>query len=78
MIEGGLITKWADEELTKVAGKSKNTDEGSGRGAVVITVKHLQAAFFILVMGYLLGGGVVILESIYFRARFLAWAKFFN
>ncbi|KAK7085911.1 hypothetical protein SK128_018156 [Halocaridina rubra] len=41
MTEGGLITKWADVEVAKVAGKS-HPEDTNRLGPTAITLKHLQ------------------------------------
>ncbi|KAK7076309.1 hypothetical protein SK128_001033 [Halocaridina rubra] len=69
MREGGLISKWADEELVKVAGKSKRTSDTTSGRAKVISLKHLQAAFFILLIGFIFAGVVLMGENIYFRCQ---------
>ncbi|XP_066976057.1 glutamate receptor ionotropic, delta-1-like [Macrobrachium rosenbergii] len=52
MTEGGLVMKWADDQVLKVALGRKNTEELDSGGPTPITLKHLQAAFIVLALGY--------------------------
>ncbi|XP_069994897.1 probable glutamate receptor [Penaeus vannamei] len=50
--EGGMITKWAQEEILKVAGKEKGAKgEAEKEGNYSLTLLHLRAAFFLLLAG---------------------------
>ncbi|KAF2350704.1 hypothetical protein FHG87_018542, partial [Trinorchestia longiramus] len=50
MIEAGLIYKWKDDEVKKVAGQSEGKLlEGSETG--VLTLTHLQGAFLLYSLG---------------------------
>ncbi|XP_064117821.1 glutamate receptor ionotropic, delta-2-like [Macrobrachium nipponense] len=50
MLEGGLITKWRDEEFQKVAGSNIDTESTGPRA---FSIRQLQAAFYILLIGIL-------------------------
>ncbi|XP_068201416.1 glutamate receptor ionotropic, delta-2-like isoform X1 [Palaemon carinicauda] len=65
MLEGGLITKWRDTEFQKVAGSNVITETGGSRA---FSIKHLQAAFYILLIGLLTAVIVLVGEqlSVYF------------
>ncbi|XP_066976336.1 glutamate receptor ionotropic, delta-2-like [Macrobrachium rosenbergii] len=60
MMEGGLISKWTDEEVTKAAGKSPAAERK--REHTAITIKHLQAAFFVLLFGFLIAAVTLVIE----------------
>lgn len=63
MSAAGLVQKWTRDEIMKAA--KRDNDIATGPGA--ITLRHLQAAFFLLVLGYLLGGLALLLERIRHR-----------
>ncbi|XP_064120838.1 glutamate receptor ionotropic, delta-2-like [Macrobrachium nipponense] len=56
----GLVQKWTKDEVSKV--KSADSSSSSGPGA--ITLVQLQAAFFILLIGYFLATIALIVEAI--------------
>ncbi|XP_068228681.1 glutamate receptor ionotropic, delta-1-like [Palaemon carinicauda] len=64
MIEGGLITKWVDYEFQKVAGNNIVIERS---GPKAFTIKHLQAAFYILTIGYLASILFLGLEKLFAR-----------
>ncbi|XP_042884676.1 glutamate receptor ionotropic, delta-2-like [Penaeus japonicus] len=49
MTEAGLVYKWAKDEVATVAQKSATSSE---KGPIAINLQHLQAAFFLVVLGY--------------------------
>ncbi|XP_042234304.1 glutamate receptor ionotropic, delta-2-like [Homarus americanus] len=58
--QAGLIFHWKEQEIQRVATSTQDSDTDKGPSA--ITLKHLQAAFFILVMGFLVAAVVFGLE----------------
>ncbi|XP_071536145.1 glutamate receptor ionotropic, delta-2-like [Panulirus ornatus] len=48
LTEAGLVTKWASDEVNKV---SSNISPSANSGPAAISLQHLQAAFFIIVLG---------------------------
>ncbi|KAK4318684.1 hypothetical protein Pmani_010312 [Petrolisthes manimaculis] len=59
MAAAGLVQKWTKDEKVKVEG-SRGNDEKGTIGA--ITIKHLQAAYFFLLLGYILSVLAFLLE----------------
>ncbi|XP_071526281.1 probable glutamate receptor [Panulirus ornatus] len=49
LTEAGLVTKWANDEVNKVA---QNISPLGNSGPSAISLQHLQAAFFIMVLGF--------------------------
>ncbi|XP_069946497.1 glutamate receptor ionotropic, delta-2-like [Cherax quadricarinatus] len=66
LIEGGLVYKWAEDEVKKVA---KNNSPSGGSRIAAINLHQLQAAFFILLMGFAISALVLGSEIIGNRAR---------
>ncbi|XP_068246676.1 glutamate receptor ionotropic, delta-2-like [Palaemon carinicauda] len=60
MVEGGLISKWKEEEVRKVS--QRTPDSVASSRAYAITLKHLQAAFFIMIVGFVLATVVLVVE----------------
>ncbi|XP_066976065.1 glutamate receptor ionotropic, delta-2-like [Macrobrachium rosenbergii] len=60
LTSAGLVQKWTKDEVNKV--KSADSDSSSDPGA--ITLIQLQAAFFILFIGYFLAAIVLVVEGI--------------
>ncbi|XP_066950655.1 probable glutamate receptor [Macrobrachium rosenbergii] len=60
VIEGGLIMKWENDAFRRTA-KPKILDEDT-RKFSAFTLKHLQAAFFLLILGFLLAVTALFLE----------------
>ncbi|XP_068228721.1 glutamate receptor ionotropic, delta-1-like [Palaemon carinicauda] len=61
MTEGGLKAKWVDNEFQKVAGKGIIINNS---GPKAFTVTHLQAAFYIILIGFLTASAGLIAEHI--------------
>ncbi|XP_064101098.1 glutamate receptor ionotropic, kainate 2-like [Macrobrachium nipponense] len=61
MVEGGLIYKWEDDEFYKVL---KRADGNESNTPPAISLIHLQAAFFLLVIGYVSAAVVLMAENI--------------
>ncbi|XP_071525269.1 glutamate receptor ionotropic, delta-2-like [Panulirus ornatus] len=59
--EIGLLYKWVDDELNKV---SQFLSTSSDAGPKPISLQHLQAAFFIMVLGFATSAVVLVLEII--------------
>ncbi|XP_042857155.1 glutamate receptor ionotropic, delta-2-like [Penaeus japonicus] len=72
LASAGLVDKWTRDEVAKVAGAGGG-EASKGPGA--ITVVHLQAAFFLLAIGYSTAGSVLLLERL---ARFCYGRKEFE
>ncbi|XP_069164789.1 probable glutamate receptor [Procambarus clarkii] len=54
--EAGLIMRWKEQEISKISGRSPSRRGlSSDRGPSAITMKHLQAAFFVLLLGLVVG-----------------------
>ena len=64
MTQTGLIEKWKNDELLKVSKKGKSINDSIRNKKIIITLEHLQFAFFILFSGYLLGAIILTLEKI--------------
>ncbi|KAK4327868.1 hypothetical protein Pmani_001675 [Petrolisthes manimaculis] len=71
MTEGGLILKWAGEEVNKAVAphhtqgaSHTHTDTTTTTTLTPLNLQHLQAAFFLLVFGVTLGGLVMCTEMI--------------
>lgn len=62
LASAGLVDKWTRDEVAKVAGAGGG--EGS-KGPGAITLVHLQAAFFLLAIGYSTAGGVLLMECLF-------------
>ncbi|XP_066988250.1 probable glutamate receptor isoform X2 [Macrobrachium rosenbergii] len=67
MNEGGLIKRWQEIEDERIA---VETDYEGESNKIVITLTHLQAAFFIITIGYVTGAIVMFLEISFSRSRF--------
>ncbi|XP_068203790.1 uncharacterized protein [Palaemon carinicauda] len=65
LIEGGFIWKWSDIELRRF---QKTSDEEQ-KGPAAITLIHLQAAFFIMAIGFLTSAVALLMENILCEAR---------
>ncbi|XP_068228604.1 probable glutamate receptor [Palaemon carinicauda] len=61
MMEGGLIAKWVDNEFQKVAGNNTIVEAS---GSKPFSIKQLQAAFYILVIGFITGTIAMIFEIV--------------
>ncbi|XP_068229256.1 glutamate receptor ionotropic, delta-1-like [Palaemon carinicauda] len=70
MTEGGLIMKWADDQVLKVALGRKLTEEDgeADGGPTPITIRHLQAAFILLALGFLVAALAMGLELLFWKA----------
>ncbi|XP_064120697.1 glutamate receptor ionotropic, delta-2-like [Macrobrachium nipponense] len=66
MTEGGLIMKWADDQVLRAALGGMNTEKLTSGEATPITLKHLQAAFFVLALGYVTAALTTLLEQVEF------------
>ena len=53
MVEAGLVNKWKNDQVKKVAGRGPGEGAGGGGEQVtgVLTIAHLQGAFFLYVLG---------------------------
>ncbi|XP_071525796.1 uncharacterized protein [Panulirus ornatus] len=60
LTEAGLVYKWAEEEVNKASHNS--TPSGVGSGSTAIKLQHLQAAFFILLLGFAISATVLGVE----------------
>ncbi|XP_068229235.1 glutamate receptor-like [Palaemon carinicauda] len=68
--EAGLIRRWAQEQINLVRGDVTGRSEETGGGAsYALTLNHLQAAFFLVLGGFGLSVGALLLENllVYFR-----------
>ncbi|ROT83246.1 hypothetical protein C7M84_023582 [Penaeus vannamei] len=72
LASAGLVDKWTRDEVAKVAGAGGG-EASKGPGA--ITLVHLQAAFFLLAIGYSTAGGVLLVERL---AMFFCGRKEFH
>nr|XP_045610743.1 glutamate receptor ionotropic, delta-1-like [Procambarus clarkii] len=52
--EAGLIMQWKEQEISKISGGSSSWDSTLDRRPSAISMKHVQAAFFVLGLGFLL------------------------
>ena len=71
MIEGGLITKWTQDEILK---EKKNTateedDPAQERGPGALSLDHLQSAFYLLVLGYSSAMIALTIEMVFFKCK---------
>lgn len=61
----GLVEKWlTDERLDVIRWESDTGDDGPGS----FTLDHLQAAFYMLILGYLLAGLILLSERLLYTA----------
>ncbi|XP_068201021.1 uncharacterized protein [Palaemon carinicauda] len=60
IIESGIFVKWSNDEFFKVTNAGGDDDSKS----MAITLTHLQAAFFVIVLGYLLAALSLCIENI--------------
>lgn len=73
MTDTGLVHKWKKDEKAKVEG-SRGNDGKDSIGA--ITLKHLQAAFFFLLLGHTFSGLAFLLEWVrHSRVLRLAYSR---
>ncbi|XP_066984734.1 glutamate receptor ionotropic, delta-2-like [Macrobrachium rosenbergii] len=61
MTEGGVITKFVENEFRKVATHRVVIQESQTRA---FTIKHLQAAFYVLLIGFIIAAVALIVECI--------------
>ncbi|XP_066983160.1 glutamate receptor ionotropic, delta-2-like [Macrobrachium rosenbergii] len=64
LVEGGLNVKWEKDEIRKIPEKRSDADGLPKISAITIT--HLQAAFFIVVLGILVSAAVLLMENVCF------------
>ncbi|XP_063591946.1 glutamate receptor ionotropic, delta-2-like [Penaeus indicus] len=64
MISAGLVNKWAQDEVQKVSRTSSTSRKGVAGGPSAITLEHLQAAFFILLIGFLVSLLALVVEIV--------------
>ncbi|KAK3863639.1 hypothetical protein Pcinc_030602 [Petrolisthes cinctipes] len=70
MTEGGLILKWAGEEVNKAAPHTEDASHTDTTGRLTaLNLQHLQAAFFLLVFGVTLAGLAMCAEMLTKRSR---------
>ncbi|XP_068201564.1 glutamate receptor ionotropic, delta-2-like [Palaemon carinicauda] len=62
LVEGGLNVKWEKDEIGKIADK-RSADEVRPRISA-ITITHLQAAFFVVVIGNVISAVILLIENI--------------
>ncbi|XP_071536859.1 glutamate receptor ionotropic, delta-2-like [Panulirus ornatus] len=62
LTEVGLVSKWADDEVDKVSQRVPPSSESGGPTA--ISLQHLQAAFFIMVLGFVTSTTVLVIQII--------------
>ncbi|XP_068225815.1 glutamate receptor ionotropic, delta-1-like [Palaemon carinicauda] len=65
MVEAGLIIKWAAKEAKKVSMMTSSNEEGDKQ--LAITLQHLQAAFFVLLFGYVIATLALLVENFHNR-----------
>ncbi|XP_066982668.1 ionotropic receptor 21a-like [Macrobrachium rosenbergii] len=61
LVDAGLVMKWDKGEIEKSTKKHHEEDEGSS--SLVITLTHLQAAFFLMFLGYLVATMALLAEG---------------
>ncbi|XP_068228591.1 probable glutamate receptor [Palaemon carinicauda] len=66
MIEGGLMTKWVENEFAQVSGNNIITQQS---GLKPYTIKQLQAGFYVLVIGFLVSAISFTLEVFVFYMK---------
>ncbi|XP_071526285.1 glutamate receptor ionotropic, delta-2-like [Panulirus ornatus] len=59
LTEVGMVSKWASDEVNKV---SRFMSPSSDSGPAAISLQHLQAAFFIMVLGFVMSTTVLVME----------------
>ncbi|XP_068229649.1 probable glutamate receptor [Palaemon carinicauda] len=67
MNEGGLIDKWVNIENERVAVNTLLNEQST---KMVITLTHLQAAFFVIIFGYSTGAVVMLIEIRFSKLSF--------
>ncbi|XP_068207521.1 glutamate receptor ionotropic, delta-2-like [Palaemon carinicauda] len=65
LIEGGFIDKWEYDEIKKISQKSSG--EGEQSRSQVISLRDLQAAFFVILSGYVVAMAVLLIENLFSR-----------
>ncbi|XP_068202874.1 uncharacterized protein [Palaemon carinicauda] len=60
MVEGGLVTKWRDDEIMAASSQLNLVEETKTKA---ITLTHLQAAFFVIALGSSLATVVLLMEN---------------
>ncbi|XP_064101201.1 glutamate receptor ionotropic, kainate 2-like [Macrobrachium nipponense] len=60
IVEGGIMSKWEDD----VFRRNPQTQTGNRRDFTAITLTHLQAAFILLIIGFLIAFGALTLEKV--------------
>ncbi|XP_068233901.1 uncharacterized protein [Palaemon carinicauda] len=64
IVEGGLIAKWRADEFTKVSFRAASDSEESSRKTYAINLVHLQAAFFLFLLGIFIATTTLAVEII--------------
>ncbi|XP_042861234.1 ionotropic receptor 93a-like [Penaeus japonicus] len=72
MISGGLVNKWAKDEVQKVSRTTAVSRSSVAGGTSAITLEHLQAAFIILLIGFLVSTSVLAVEIVTTKIRNLS------
>jgi hypothetical protein len=68
LLSGGIIKKWESDILFKEKMKSMgNTENGEEDTNRPLRIEDLQGGFFVLFLGYTVGGLAAITEILYFR-----------
>ncbi|PNF42172.1 hypothetical protein B7P43_G08335 [Cryptotermes secundus] len=77
MVESGMMVKWSNDFLytSRIHSRSVQADDYKKEEEwdseyFVFTLFHLQTAFYILLIGYVLSTSTVFLELIYFKLQF--------
>ncbi|CAL4079859.1 unnamed protein product, partial [Meganyctiphanes norvegica] len=58
LVGAGLIDKWTNDEIDKV----RTSDQASNTGPAAMTIEHLQAAFFVLIIGVVVAAIILLVE----------------
>ncbi|XP_071532036.1 glutamate receptor ionotropic, delta-2-like [Panulirus ornatus] len=61
LTEIGLVVKWERDEMNKI---TQYISPRKGKGPTAITLQHLQAAFFIMVLGFAISAFVLLTEIV--------------
>ncbi|XP_076069236.1 glutamate receptor ionotropic, kainate 1-like [Oratosquilla oratoria] len=69
LFEGGLVAKWCQDELVGTRSSTSDSDEGEQDVVQAIALDHLQAAFFLLALGYALALAILFLEVLLTMAK---------
>ncbi|XP_066976609.1 glutamate receptor ionotropic, delta-2-like [Macrobrachium rosenbergii] len=63
VVEGGLLSKWEEDEYRKLP--EERTSKDGETNTVAITIVHIQAAFYVLLLGICVAVAVLVIENVW-------------